>query len=80
MTNELDCNIVLSSNYDAYFQTNNQGNGMNPFIPSPAMGGKVWLFSIYGDGFGIKWPTKLDTSWNKETKPFCIYVNTSEEV
>ena len=39
-----------------------------PFI-SPAMGSIAPLLSFYKYGFGIKYPTKVDMSLNKETKP-----------
>ena len=41
----------LQSRY--YFQTNNFGKGMNPYIPT-AMGLIVSLLFFYKDGFGIK--------------------------
>ena len=41
------------------------------------MSEKVSILIFYRDGFGIKWPTKIDMQLKKETKPnFHFRINT----
>ena len=73
MVKAMDCGIVVSefilrSRYYVHFRTNTFGKGMKPLI-LPSMGWIIPLLFFYENGFGIKYPTKVDMPLNKETKP-----------
>ena len=75
MVKVLNCGIVesefeLQSLYYVPFRTNILGKDMMPFILS-AMVQLLPLLFFEKDGFGMKSPTKVGMSWNKETNP-CI--------
>ena len=73
MVKAMDCGFVVSEfdpqpRYYVHFRTNTLGKGMNPLIVL-AICYIVPLLFFYENGFGIKWPTKVDMPLNKETKP-----------
>ena len=49
----------LLSRYYVQFGSNTRGKGMTPLI-IPTMGWIVPLLFFYKDGFGIKWPMKVE--------------------
>ena len=64
MVKAMDCGIVVSefvlqSRYYVYFRANTLGKGMNPLI-LPTMGQIVQRLFYLENGFGIKYPTKVD--------------------
>ena len=65
------CEFKLQSFYYVHFRANTLGKGMKPLILS-AMGQIAPLLFFFENGFGIKWPTKVDMPLNKETKPIRI--------
>ena len=59
----------LQSRYYVHFRTNTLGKGTNTIIHTQILCLIVPLLSFFGDGFGIKLPTKADMLLNKEAKP-----------
>ena len=73
MAKVLDCSLEvnefdLKSHYYIHFQINPLQKDMNPLIP-PVMSQIVSMLFFNMDGFGIKYPMKIDMPLNKETKP-----------
>ena len=58
--------IVSKWHYNVHFQTNTLRKGINP-LSRLAMNYIVTQLSIYKDGFGIHYPTKVDMTLNKES-------------
>ena len=72
MAKVLDCDFVLGEFvfhwiYFVHFRLDIFQKAMKS-LSFPAMGWIVPLL-FYKDGFSIKCPTKINTSFNKETKP-----------
>ena len=70
----LNCNLEVSefelpSRYYVYFQTNTFWERHWTSLILLAMGLVVSLLFFNKDGFGIKWPSKVDMPLKKETKP-----------
>ena len=68
MANRLDSDIInkfkLQSCYDIHFWTNTLGKGMILLI-LPSYGLNYITAVVLKDGFGIKWPAKVDMPLNK---------------